>query len=167
MNRRFFLLLFPWLILATSHGLFAQYYLVLKKRSRVKHVFEAGESLKFRLKGERFYYEHMMVGFHPDKVRFHYFDLNINEIASLKIPKAGNYAVSLASQLTITGGVFALDQLNQGLVMNEGLGPSEETLLISGGLLGTGLLLKLFKKRKFKIDGIKYRLETTDFVSPG
>ena len=145
-NTRFFFLLVLFAIVLPQ-DLFSQYYLVLKKRSKIKYVFEAGESLKFKLHGEDFYTKQMIVGFGPNKIRFHYFELDLSEVSHLKVPKARKNAVSLFSRLTLTAGVLFifLDQFNQGFVIGEGFGPSEETLIISGALVGTGLLLKLFQ----------------------
>ena len=166
MLKRRFYFLFLLLVPLSSSGVFAQYYLVLKNRTKIKYVFAAGDELKFKLHGEDFYNEQMIKGFGAEKIRFHYFDLALSEVSHIKVSELRKNGLTLLSRLAITGGVLFMvaDQFNQLAIMNEALGPSDETLVITGTLIGTGLLLKLFQKRKFKIDGRKYRLETTDFV---
>lgn len=166
MHKTRFYFLFTLFVLLSSSGVFAQYYLVLKKRTKIKYVFSAGDQLKFKLHGERFYNEQMIKGFGAEKIRFHYFDLALKEVSHIKVSRLRKNGLTLLSRLAISGGVLfmVVDQLNGLAILDEGLGPSEETLFITGTLLGTGLLLKLFQKRKFKINGRKYRLQTTDFV---
>ena len=78
MLKRRFYFLFLLLVPLSSSGVFAQYYLVLKKRTKIKYVFAAGDELKFKLHGEDFYNEQMIKGFGAEKIRFHYFDLALN-----------------------------------------------------------------------------------------
>lgn len=139
--------------------------MVLKKRNKVIHTFEAGQDILFKLKNEKYYQKAMIVGFSDHIIHTHYYDLHFDEIDKIKLSDSGNHFVNLASGLTLRAGLLflAVDQINQGLVRGQGFGPSEETLLISGSLVGVGLLLKLFVKNKFKITGHKYRLEATDF----
>lgn len=153
------------LLLHCYGSLLAQNFLVLKKRSKVINTFHPGDDIVFKLKGESHFQKAMITGFSQEKIITHYFDLNLSEIDKIKLPDKKSHLVSLFSKLSITGGVLfiTLDQANQVLVMRETFGPSEETLMISGSMIGFGLFLKLFVKRTFKINSYKYRLETTDF----
>ncbi|MTI22195.1 hypothetical protein E1176_14280 [Fulvivirga sp. RKSG066] len=152
-------------LLLISLSAFSQRYLVLKRRNHVLHQFAPGDDISFKLKGEKVFNNGLIIGFSDNSIKLHYNEISFDEIEKIKLPYRDSHFISLFSGLAVTGGVLfiGLDQANQLLVQGNGLGPSEETLMISGGLIGTGLLLQLFVKKKFKITGRKYRLEATDF----
>ena len=161
-----FLFLFS-LVLTFSAS--AQYYLQLKKRTKVIHTYSAGDHIKFKLKGDDFYSDQVVIGVTDSTIKFRLLDIALTDIEAVKVPERGSYGLDLISGAAITAGIFfmVIDQANQLFVQGEGLGPSKETLLISGSLIGSGLFLRLFKKKKFKFKSKRYRLVATDFNFEG
>ncbi|MEM6522225.1 MAG: hypothetical protein AAGF85_07055 [Bacteroidota bacterium] len=161
-----FLLLF---ILLFVSPLSAQYYLQLKKRNKVIHTYSSGDNIIFRLKDDKFYYDQMIMGVTDTTIKFRLYDVSIQDIELVKVPSRSSYGLDLLSSATLTAGIFflAIDQANQLFVQDEGLGPSDEVLIISGVLVGSGLFIKLLKKKKFSFKNQKYRLTSTDFLPEG
>ena len=143
----------------------AQYYLQLKKRNKVIHTYSAGDRIRFKLEGVNFYTNQMITGVTDSTIKFHLLDVAIRDIKVVKLLKRDSYGLDLVSRMAVTAGVFflAIDQVNQLFVQDEGLGPSSETLIISGSLVSGGLLIWLLKKKRFRLKAGKYRLSTTDF----
>ncbi len=139
----------------------AQRQLILKKRGKEIAVFRQGDKLRFKLKEEKYYHNKMIADFYGGKINFNYFDLHPDEIETLYVWSPKKNVANVISAIGIQGGVFfmAIDVLNQGFVKGDGFEPSQQTLMIGGALVGTGLLAKLLVKHKYKIDGIKYTLE--------
>lgn len=167
-RRRYTILFFCLLIVSCKAS--AQYYLQLKKRNKVIHTYTPGDRIRFKLKGDKYYSDQLIIGFANSTIKFRLLDVNINDIEAVKLPERSSYGLDLLAGATFTGGVLflAIDQLNQLSVQDEGLGPSSETLLISGSLIGTGAILWLLKKKKFKFKSARYRLVPTDFyIRPG
>ncbi|MEM7107580.1 MAG: hypothetical protein AAF519_05085 [Bacteroidota bacterium] len=157
----FFLLFMP--------PLSAQYYLQLKKRNKVIHTYASGDNIIFRLKDDKFYYDQMITGVTGTTIKFRFYDVTIQDIEVVKVPSRSSYGLDLLSGAALTAGVFflAIDQGNQLFVQGEGLGPSDEVLIVTGALVGTGVLIKLLKKKKFRFKSRKYRLVSTAFLPEG
>ncbi|MEM9390121.1 MAG: hypothetical protein AAGA02_06580 [Bacteroidota bacterium] len=152
-----------------SYTASAQYYLQLKKRNKVIHTYSAGDRIRFKLQGDDFYTDQMITGVTDSTIRFRLSDVAIRDIKVVKLLKRDSYGLDLVSGAAVTAGIFflAIDQVNQLFVQDEGLGPSSETLIISGSLVSAGLIIWLLKKKRFRLKVGKYRLSTTDFYVQG
>jgi len=160
--------IFLYMALAISLYANGQKYLVLKKRNKVKVAYEAGDKIKFKLKDEQFYTEQMIVGFGQDMIRFHYFDVPLSEIEEIKLvnkrARGFNFNAFSSLFLQIGIGYLVVDQFNQVVIQNQPAGISNSTAIVSANMIATGLLLKLFNKKRFKINNTKYRLEISDYL---
>lgn len=139
----------------------AQSRLVVKKRGKIIATYQQGDHLKFRLKGENFYYNQLILGFEGEKIRFRFYDLHISEIEVIKAYSRKKNVAAVASALSSRAAIifFGADLFNQGVVNGEGFEPSEATLIITGTLAATSLLTKFLAGNKVKIDGQKFTLE--------
>ncbi|MTI40542.1 hypothetical protein [Fulvivirga lutimaris] len=139
----------------------AQSRLVVKKRGRIIATYQQGDHLKFKLKGENFYYNQLILGFDGEHIKFRFYDLHISEIETVKAYKIKKNAFAIVSAATSRAAIFffTIDIFNQGIVKGDGFEPSEQTLMITGGLAITSLLTKLLAGNKVKIDGRKFNLE--------
>lgn len=156
---RFALMFCISLIVAPTFGQSGLYF---SRNNKMIVSYHAGDKLTFRLKGEKFYTSQMIVGFQGDRIKFHYFDLELDEIDRIDISNENKNAIDVLSRLTFQAGVLfiLIDIFNQGVIRNEGYEPTSASLIISGSLLATSGLAKLLSKKKFKIDGRKYKLQT-------
>ncbi|MEM7107581.1 MAG: hypothetical protein AAF519_05090 [Bacteroidota bacterium] len=155
-------------LILTASSLSGQYYLQLKKRNKVIHTYAAGDNISFKLKGDDYLNDQMIIGLADSIIKFRLFEVAFSDIEFVTIRDRKQYGIDLTSTIAITAGELFLvgDQFNQLFIENEGFGPSSETLIIGGSIIGFGLLLRLLKKRKFKIKAGGYRLFTTDFYVP-
>lgn len=158
-------LFFTLVLFLAAAEVSSQYYLELKRRTKVIQRYQAGDEIQFKLKGEKYFNKGRIIGFSDQKIKLRFSEIAISEIQTIRVAENSRYGVELLSNAAITAGVFfiLIDQGNQLLVQDEGLGPSSQTLLISGSLVGGGLLLKLLQKKKFSLKNTRYRLVTTDF----
>lgn len=139
----------------------AQSRLVIKKRGKIVATYKQGDHLKFKLKGENFYYNQLILGFDGEHIKFRFYDLHISEIEIVKAYNIKKNAFAVVSAATSRAAIFffAIDLFNQGLVKKEGFEPSEQTLMITGGLAITSLITRLLAGNKVKIDNRKFTLE--------
>lgn len=142
----------------------AQQYLVVKKRNKSKLVYETGDQLKFKVKGEKHWRKQLIVGFTEKGIRFHYFGIGLSDIEQIAIPvEDRNYGIP--NVLIHAGiGFFVIDQFNQTVVSGEEFDPNQSTVIVALAGVGAGCLWKFLKRRKFNIDGSRFRLQTTDFA---
>lgn len=144
-----------------AHLTCAQSRLLIKKRGKIITSFQEGDHLKFKLQGENFYYNQMILGFDGENIRFRFYDIHISEIETIKAFSKKKNFPAFVSSATLTAAIFffSIDLFNQGIVNGNGFEPSEQTLMITGGLAITSLLMKLLAGNKVKIDGRKFTME--------
>lgn len=139
----------------------AQSRLVIKKRGKIIATYQQGDHLKFKLKGEDFYYNQLVLGFEGELIKFRFYDIHVSEIETIKAFNRKKNAAAVVSAATSRAAIFffSIDLFNQGIVNGDGFEPSEQTMMITGGLVATSLITKLLAGNKVKIDGRKFTLE--------
>lgn len=147
-----------------------QRYLTLSKvnKPRKQIIFYEGESMRFRLKGERFFNSGWIQGFGEDEIRFHYYRIKLDEIAEIDVDNK-NFTIfnvkSWSNVLLVSGPLFlAIDQFNQGVIRDEPAGINSETVVVSGTMVASGLMLRWLRKRRWKCDRRKHRMKIIDFT---
>ena len=156
--------------LAYSQHTSAQRYLVLRKGNKPHKqiIFNEGEAIRFRLKGERFFTSSLIQGFGKDEIRFHYYRIKLNEIAEIDIDNK-NFAIfnfkSLSSYLLISGPLYlTIDQFNQTAIRDEPFGINRAAAIVGGSLVGSGLMMRWLRKRRWKYTKRRHRMEIVDFT---
>ncbi|TRX57697.1 hypothetical protein FNH22_14895 [Fulvivirga sp. M361] len=165
-----FLRLIPLLLFfAFYHPTQAQRYLVLSKvnKPRKQIIFNEGETIRFRLKGERFFTSASILGLGNDEIRFHYYRIKLDEIEEIDI-RNKNFTIfnfkNWSGIFLVAGPLFlVIDQFNQTAIMNESFRVSSETATISGAFVATGLLLRVIGKKRWKCNKKKHRMQILDF----
>ncbi|MEL7001890.1 MAG: hypothetical protein AAFN93_04050 [Bacteroidota bacterium] len=158
------------LLICFSSDLFGQRYLLLRKTGRrYKIVFNEGEEMRFKLKGERFFNKGLIQGFGDDHIRFHYFTIKLDEIAEIDVSRknftAFNYSGAGATVVVGSVGYLAIDQFNQTVIRDEPFRVNERTAIISGSLATAGFLMRFLQKKRFKMKNKKHVMQITD-LSP-
>lgn len=129
-----------------------------------KYIFEEGDMLRFRLKGEKYWNKALIQGLYGDKIRLHYATISIHEIEAVDIREQvkGRF-LKIGSALCVRAGIgFAIvDQFNRSVVRNEP-GVDETVLLIGGALFSAGALMKLLTRKKVKI-GPHYIIKISEY----
>ncbi|MDX1628398.1 MAG: hypothetical protein R3345_06845 [Fulvivirga sp.] len=141
-----------------------QQYLILKKRDQVKAIYKQGDDIIFRIKEEDHFRRQLIVGFDSLALRFHYFDVALDDIAEVERPAEDiNYGWSTA---LIQAGVMYLvaDQFNQVVIRDEPLSVSASTFIISSTLVTSGLLWRLLKRKKYNLNKRHYSLQLVRYV---
>lgn len=145
----------------------AQKYLLLRKVGKpYSIIYNEGESMRFRLKGERFFTKGLIQGFGKDDIRFHYYRIKLDEIAEVDVSNKNFTVFSFRSgpgKLVVSGlGYLLLDQFNQTVIRGESLGVSKQTAIVSGALTTSGFVLKGIQKKRFKMRKKKHVMEIID-----
>lgn len=141
-------------------------YLLLKKAGTQKEVvFYEGDEIRFRIRGEDHYRRALIQGLRIDTVRFHYFEVAIRDIEVIDIRghRYQHFHFASAGSKVIAAGMLFLagDYVNQKLIQDEPGGLSTQTWAIAGSIVGAGLILKLFQKRRFRPGG-RYIIDIID-----
>lgn len=151
MGRMLLILVFLMFFFKSS----AQYLLLQKKNRPYQVIFEEGEYLRFKIKGEKFWRRALIQGFEDDEVVFHYFSLHKDDFALIDVSNKKFTVFSFTSgpgKLMIAGVAFiAIDQLNQTAINNQKFGISSKTALIGGGITASGIVLRLIQKKRWKL----------------
>ena len=74
-------LLFVLIFTGLAYQVSAQYLLLQKTNRPYQVIFEEGEHLRFKLKGEKFWRRALIQGFDDDQVVFHYYTIHKDEFA--------------------------------------------------------------------------------------
>lgn len=143
----------------------AQRKLIIAKRaSPAKYVFYEGDEIRFKLKGEKFWNKALIQGLGEDFIRLHYTTIKLSEIEAIDISSVGGgHFLKLVSGIAITAGVgfAAIDQFNRTVVDGEP-GVDEKTMIIAGGLVASGVILNLLRRKKVKVGG-RFRLRVGEY----
>lgn len=137
--------------------------LVLKKKNKTVATYVIGDKFKFKMKGEDYYTEQMIVGFAQDKIRFHYFDIKLDEIEQVHKRK-NRFLVDASSKIMTAGVLFLLaDQFNQTIINDQKIDAGKNTAIISGSIFATGLVMNLLGRSKVDLNKPRYRLEIVGY----
>ncbi|UII23055.1 hypothetical protein [Fulvivirga ligni] len=146
------------LCLLFSHFTFAQRRLIVAKKFRPpKYSFYEGQTIRFKIKGEKYWNKGLIQGLGDDFIRMHYAKIMLSEIEAIDIrSQQKNFLNTLTGILAIGAiGFPGLDTINGVLVHGESV--DGKSWLI-GAYLATGAVILYFiQKRKVKI-GKKYLL---------
>ncbi|UII33012.1 hypothetical protein LVD17_04110 [Fulvivirga ulvae] len=143
----------------------AQDKLLISRPGRpVTYEFHEGEMLRFRLKGEKYWNKAYIQGLYPDRIRFHYNTILLDEIEYIDVrDRAKGRFLHTFSWIGTRGGAgFAvIAQINKTIVHDEP-GLEVKAVSIGAAIVAGGILLSLLKKRKVRL-GRKYRIRISEF----
>ena len=137
-----------------SNNLHSQYYLELKKASKIKSFkFFPGEKIRFKLKDDENFTQGYITGISEDKLRFNYIEVSVSDIEIVDIRnKSSNFFKSGGKY--IAGGsiaFFIIDFVNLSLVQKvKYKDVYNKDLLIGCSLsFSVGALLTFVKRKYF------------------
>jgi len=123
---------------------------MLQKRNKNKNVYyKPGDEITFRLNGNKRKISGEIVDFKDSVIVFRGFEVRVNEISSLYIDEKTRwwlrYKIEQLS-LIVGGGYLLLDIIKTGEL-------NKNTLIVSGTLIGVGLIAKAIIGNRIKIKG--------------
>ena len=125
-------------------------FLMLQKKNKNKNVYyKPGDEISFRRMESKRRITGEIIDFRDSVVVFKGFEVRITEISSLYIDEKTKWWLRFKIEqlcLITGGGYLLLDTINNGEV-------SVDTLIISGALIGAGLMAKGFIGNRIKIKG--------------
>lgn len=145
------LLLLSFLLVIMGHNCFGQQtLLMLQKRNKNKNVYyKIGDELSFRLADSKNKVSGEIMAIQDSVIVFKGFEANVVEISSLYIDEKTRwwlrYKIEQLSFI-VGGGYLLLDFINMGEL-------NGDTLIISGMLIGVGLVAKALIGNRIKIRG--------------
>ena len=131
----------------------AQEMLMFKKNKRRQAYYQAGDEISFRLKGDRRKITDVIRDFEDSLIVFRNYMVNPKEITHLYVDEKTNVWYVLRYKYErlfffAGGGYLLLDVLNTGQL-------TEETAVISGCLIGAGILARALISDAIRIKGRK------------
>ena len=124
--------------------------LMLEKKSRNKNVYyRPGNKISFRVNEDKRRITGEILEFRDSTIVFRGFEVPVSEISSLYIDEKTKWWLRYKVQqlsLLAGGGYLLLDVINNGEL-------SENTLMISGTLIGVGVVAKILIGNRIKIRG--------------
>ncbi len=161
---RFLILLIVFFILP-SFLLMGQKLLVLEKAGTVKNYkYKLGDEITVETKRDKQVFSGSLTEIKDSAIVVEYYnEIKLTEISRVLRKRE---LMRIFSGAAITAGVFyfSLDALN-GIINNDSPVIAESTLIATGALLGSGLLMKQFVIRKIDLED-KWRLKILDFSFP-
>lgn len=129
-------------------------FLLLKRTNSLYQItiFE-GEEIRFRLHGDKHYRQDHILGLKGNEIRFHYYSVNLDDIQSIDVRSRNprSFFRSGPGKLIFAGvALIGIDQLNQVVVRDEPAGVSTGIAIVSGSLIGAGILLKVIDRKYFR-----------------
>ena len=145
------LLLLPFLLLSMACPCFCQEtYLMMQKRNKNKNAYyKQGDVISFRTHASNQKVTGEIFGFKDNVIVFRGFEVGVADIASLYIDEKTRWWLRYkVEQLSLIAGCgyLLLDVINSGEL-------NENTLAISGTLIGVGLIAKILIGNRIKIKG--------------
>ena len=124
--------------------------MVLQKKNKNKNAYyKPGDEISFRKNGSKRKITREILDLRDSVIIFHGFEVQVDEISSLYIDEKTKWWLRYKiEQIGLIAGVgyLTLDFINNGEI-------SRETLVISGTLIGVGLIGKLLIGNRIKIRG--------------
>lgn len=138
------------LLIVTNYCFGQQTFLMLQKKNRNKNVYyKPGDEISFRTIASNKKITGQIMELKDSIIVFKGFKLNVDEISSLYIDEKTRWWLRYKVQqlsLIAGGGYLLLNLINNGEI-------SEDDLIISGTLIGVGLIAKFLIGNRIKIKG--------------
>jgi hypothetical protein len=140
-----------WILsVVSSAPSFGQNLLMFKSGKHIAY-YKAGDVLSFRIKGDPSKMTDEIRGFQDSLIVFKHNKVDVREITNVYLDKKSRmwyfFKYKYEVLLPMLGGAYlVLDVLNTGEV-------NKETLIISGSLIGAGLLARVLISKRYKIGG--------------
>lgn len=123
---------------------------MLQKKNKNKNAYyKPGDEISFRKKGSRRKITGEILDLRDSVIVFHGFEVRVHEISSLYIDEKTKWW--LRYKIEQIGLIAGVGYMTLDLINNEEI--SRETLVISGTLIGVGLIGKLLIGNRIKIRG--------------
>ena len=123
---------------------------MLQKKNKNKNAYyKPGDKISFRIKASKRKVSGEILDLKDSIVVFHGFEVRVDEISSLYIDEKTKWWLRYKVEqigLIAGGGYLALDLINSGEI-------NRETLVVSGTLIGVGLLGRLLIGNRIEIRG--------------
>ena len=124
--------------------------LILQKKNKNKNAYyKPGDEITFRLNGNKKRIFGTILNLKDSVIVFQRFEVRVDEITSIYIDEKTRWWLRYKIEqlgLIIGGGYLALELINTGQL-------SKETLIISGSLIGVGLVAKILIGNRIIITG--------------
>ena len=127
-----------------------QTLLMLQKKNKNKNAYyKQGDEISFRINGSKSRITGEIIGFKDSVIVFNGFEVKVDDISSLYIDEKTKWWLRFKVEqlsLIVGGGYLLLDFINTGEL-------TKETLIISGTLIGAGLIAKVLIGNRIPIRG--------------
>lgn len=164
MAPKFMILVMAFFILP-SFLLIGQKLLVLEKAGTIKNYkYKLGDEITVETKRDKLVFSGSLTEIKDSTIIVEYYnEIKLTEISRVLRKRE---LLRIFSGAAITAGVFyfSLDALN-GIINNDSPIIAESTLIATGALIGSGLLMRPFVVRKYDLED-KWRLKILDFSFP-
>lgn len=137
------------LLLGPVISSFGQQFLMYQKNKYQKIYFKPGDFISFKIKDDRFKITDQIKKLEDNQIVFDFYKVHLDEITHFYIDDdTQNWSSgALSNLLPIAGtGYLLLDVINTGDFY-------PNTMIISGSMVGTGLLVKWLTKKKTRLKG--------------
>lgn len=133
-----------------------QRYLVLDKPGHIKRLrYYAGDDLIFKLKGDKMKYKDIIEAIGDSSIRIKGTDIPIKDIRAVIRYKEGGMLDQAIYILPRAGIVYFLADTFNPVFLGGDPGISRSGIVIGSSFVATGLLLKLAKKRTYRINNFR------------
>lgn len=164
MAPKFMILVMAFFILP-SFLLIGQKLLVLEKAGTIKNYkYKLGDEITVETKRDKLVFSGSLTEIKDSTIMVEYYnEIKLTEISRVLRKRE---LLRIFSGAAITAGVFyfSLDAIN-GIINNDSPIIAESTLIATGALIGSGLLMRPFVVRKYDLED-KWRLKILDFSFP-
>ncbi|MBC7921140.1 MAG: hypothetical protein H7Z75_08600 [Ferruginibacter sp.] len=131
-----------------------QKYLALDKPGRMKRIrFFVGNEITFRLKGDPVTYHDVIAAVDDSSFTIFGTKVPLREVDRIVVRNQGWFLNQGAALLPLAGGIYFLaDNLNPVLSGDGGFAIHRGSVVVGAGLVGAGLILRIFQVRQHKMN---------------
>jgi hypothetical protein len=145
------------LMLLSLPAISQKYLLLSKATGRLRYEIFPGQPLRYKLQDDKSYQQDIIRGLGKDEIYFTIDTVNINDIRTVDVSKLNpSRGISLNRWGTafITSGVLLVffDGFHDTVMLEENIEIDDSIWIASGSLVGAGILMKILKRRKFRVD---------------